>query len=35
MMYMNLIVKNVDASCSEQEITDFFSQFGNVSNVKL
>jgi len=34
-MYMNLIVKNVDSSCSEQEVTDFFSQFGNVSNVKV
>lgn len=35
MMYMNLIVKNVDGSCSEQEITDFFSQFGKVNNVKM
>jgi RNA recognition motif-containing protein len=32
---MNLIVKNVDGSCSEQEITDFFSQFGKVNNVKM
>ena len=35
MMYMNLIVKNVDSSCSEQEISDFFSQFGKVNNVKM
>ena len=35
MMYMNLIVKNVDPSTSEQELRDFFTQFGNVNNVKL
>jgi len=35
MMYMNLIVKNVDASTTEQELRDFFNQFGNVNNVKL
>ena len=35
MMYMNLIIKNVDPSTTEQELTDFFSQFGNVNNVKI
>lgn len=35
MMYMNLIVKNVDPSTTEQEMSDFFSQFGNVNNVKM
>ena len=34
-MYMNLIVKNVDPSTTEQELVDFFSQFGNVNNVKM
>ena len=35
MMYMNLIVKNVDPSTTEQELTDFFTQFGHVNNVKV
>ena len=35
MMYMNLIVKNVDPTTTEQELSDFFSQFGNVNNVKV
>ena len=35
MMYMNLIVKNVDGGTTEEELRDFFSQFGNVNNVKL
>lgn len=35
MMYMNLIVKNVESSTTEQELQDFFTQFGNVNNVKL
>ncbi len=35
MMYMNLIVKNVEPSTTEQELQDFFTQFGNVNNVKL
>lgn len=34
-MYMNLIVKNVDSSTTDQELKDFFSQFGNVSNAKM
>ena len=32
---MNLIVKNVEPSTSEEELTEFFAQFGNVSNVKV
>ena len=35
MMYMNLIIKNVDPSTTEQEMSDFFAQFGNVNNVKI
>ena len=35
MQYMNLIVKNVDPSTTEQEIKDFFSQFGNVSSTRV
>ena len=35
MMYMNLIVKNVEPSTSEEELSDFFAQFGNVANVKV
>ena len=35
MMYMNLIVKNIDPSTSEEELREFFLQFGNVNNVKL
>ena len=35
MMYMNLIVKNVEPSTSEAELTEFFTQFGNVANVKI
>lgn len=35
MMYMNLIVKGLDPSTTETELSDFFSQFGNVNNVKV
>ncbi len=35
MMYLNLIVKNLDPSTTEQELHDFFAQFGSISNVKL
>ena len=35
MMYMNLIVKNVELSTSEADLTEFFAQFGNVANVKI
>lgn len=34
MMYLNLIVKNVDPSTTDEELKDFFCQFGNVNNVK-
>ena len=35
MMYMNLIVKNIEPSTTEDELREFFLQFGNVNNVKL
>lgn len=35
MMYLNLIVKNLDPSTTEQEVRDFFSQFGSINNVRL
>ena len=35
MMYMNLIVKNVEPSTSDAELQDFFSQFGSVANAKV
>ena len=35
MMYLNLIVKNVDPQTTESELRDFFAQFGNVQNVKV
>ena len=34
-MYLNLIVKNVDPSTTDQELSDFFQQFGHVNNVKV
>lgn len=35
MMYMNLIIKNVEPSTEESELKEFFAQFGNVANVKI
>ena len=35
MMYLNLIVKNIDPTVQEEELMEHFSQFGNVQNVKL
>ena len=35
MMFLNLIVKNVEPSTTEDEFRDFFSQFGNINNVKM
>lgn len=35
MMYMNLIVKGIDPTTSESDLSDFFAQFGSVNNVKV
>ena len=35
MMYMNLIVKNVEPSTTDDELLEFFSQFGSVANAKV
>ena len=35
MMYLNLIVKNVEPSTEEKELMEFFGQFGNVANAKM
>jgi len=35
MQFMNLVVKNVDASTTKHEFEDFFRGFGQVSNSKL
>lgn len=32
---MNLVVKNVDETTTEEEFEEFFSQFGSVKNVKM
>ena len=35
MMYLNLIVKNVEPSTTDAELLEFFSQFGSVANAKV
>ena len=35
MMYLNLIIKNIDPSTTDEELKGFFQQFGNVNNVKM
>lgn len=35
MMYLNLLVRNVDPQASEAELKEFFEQYGVVSNVKF
>ena len=35
MMYLNLIVKNVEPSTTDAELMEFFSQFGSVANAKV
>ena len=34
-MYLNLIVKNLDPNTSEEDIKQYFMQFGNITSVKL
>jgi RNA recognition motif-containing protein len=35
MQFLNLIVKNVDSSATEDDLRKFFDQFGQVHGIKL